>query len=116
MSLCSSRSLTGPLCAEGDVVCRRLFNESETCCHILDTSPASAKAGTLRQSQSGTNRGSTRTTWPRRGLFGGVRSIYTNLVGRTGFEPVTFSVSGRIIGVLNYVVVSLLVYNLQLCR
>ena len=49
----------GPLCAEGDVcVCRHLFNESEACCRILDTPPASAQAGTPRQSQeSGTKRG-----------------------------------------------------------
>jgi hypothetical protein len=33
------------------VSCRRLFNESETCARVLDTSPAPAEAGTLRPSQ-----------------------------------------------------------------
>jgi hypothetical protein len=40
----------------------------------------------------------------------------SKLVGRTGFEPVTFSVSGKIAGVLNKVDLSLLFYYLQLRR
>src|ERR1043165_9686439 len=42
--------------------------------------------------------GSTRTAWPPEWpprVIPGYSIFLTNLVGRTGFEPVTFSVSGR---------------------
>ena len=39
-----------------------------------------------------------------------------NLVGRTGFEPVTFSVSGKIVRVLNWADESLPCSYQRLCR
>jgi hypothetical protein len=82
----------GPLWAEGDVcVCRRLFNESETCCRILDTSPASAKACTPRQSQqSGQSGGGYAVSAARNCLLSISRSLSSSVLsGRNRGRPRT---------------------------
>ena len=45
--------------------------------------------------------GSTEISWPRNGPKD-YSSYLFKLVGRTGFEPVTFSVSGKIVEVLHW--------------
>ena len=46
----------------------------------------------------------------------GRQTYIRKIVGRTGFEPVTFSVSGKIIGVMSWAGESLLCDYQQLCR
>ena len=62
--------------------------------------------------------GSTEITWPRNGpKYCSSYSIYLfKLVGRTGFEPVTFSVSGKIVGVLDWAGEPLRCNYQRLCR